>query len=554
MIKNRKSKIALICGLGAIYFLGFLSLSDFSDTAELSRDTWSYQSIAVNFALGNGFHTTGKTADITKYKFKDDYNQRYLNKFNTFGGFVDLHRNLGYPLFLSIIYKTCGIHPIAVKYIQLFLLVLVVAFLPYIGECYWSRSGFISGLVAGPVFLFSNYQIARIIMSESLVTFGIIAVVLSVIYHEKRESFFSAVLLGVVFGISLLIKGSLILVLPIYLLCSILKGNREYKKMVVIAIVAILTIMPWSVFLTISQKAVKSKLILIKELALNQELSIEEKQLKAEKILPKAGLGILPNRNFSDSELVALKNRVLPNVRRNGFILKDTILTEFDKMSLLEQSLSIPSFALLRFLLPAKGFLDTHNELMVKGEWRPEWRTDTTSFYYNDGTGNASAVLRIANYYFHYPTRIIKNAVYKFKDGFGEFSFFWIIVFLFILEAGGSLLSGVLKGRRLFLYYLLFLPIVILPFGFLSINMFFMMPLAGLSVVVYLWKYGEHFKITFPLIMVSLFFNFLLITFLAMGVHRWIQVIDFLFILMAIYYLITYVKHHLLNQFHEGDC
>ena len=141
--------------------------------------------------------------------------------------------------------------------------------------------------------------------------------------------------------------------------------------------------------------------------------------------------------------------------------------------------------------------------------------------------------------------------VYKLKAGFGKFGSLWIILLLFILEAGGNLLARILNRKQLFLYYLLFVPMATLPFALpASQSVPIVMTLAGLSAVLCLWKKGEQFKMDFPLILVTFAFNFFLITILAMGVERWIQVIDFVFILVALQYLITYIKEHLVKSLH----
>ena len=545
---------ALFLVYGSVFFF----LSAFTDTAKLARDTWSYQSIAVNFAKGYGFHTTGNICDFNEYKFENDLNQRYLNKFNAFGGFTDVHRNLGYPLFLSMVYYVFGIHPLAAKYIQLAMLVFIAALLPRIGHHYWGKTGYVSGFIAGPFFLAGNYRLAGSIMSEPLVAFAVLLIVMGCIYFEIKKTTGSGIVLGIVFGICLLIQGSLILIPPLYVGYYLIKNPGGYFRCLMLVFFTAIVVLPWSVFISRKAKLMKNDLVQIKQLVLDNSLSINEKNAKINDINPAMGKGLLPSRNFTEPEKSLLIDSILPQVRRNGFILQGAIITDMDKLCLLEQAVSTSSFALLRYLIPLKGFLDVHNEYMKEGEWRPEWRNDKKSFYNNDGMGNSPAAFRIANYYLYHPSQILSNIIFKIQSGFSGFVFLWIILLLYlterVVETGCTVSLKRNRVPKVVLCFVLALPIPLIVFYYKEIlsGLPIIPVLIGACLLMYLiTKTNKSDPIAIglkaPVIFLTVFINFLLITVIAMGVERWIRVMDFLFVLTAVYYALKCLEVYLLN-------
>jgi len=343
VMTNRGLVLAFVAALFLVYYLASYLNSNFTNTAKLSRDTWSYQSIGVNFAKGHGFHIAGKIGEIEDYKFDSDFNQRYLNKFNTFAGFTDLHRNLGYPLFLSIVYKIFGVHPLIVKLIQLGFLVLIAAALPILGHRYAGGYGFLGGLIAGPIYLWRNQEIAGNILGESLVCFMVLLIVFGCIEYERRRTLKAAIVLGLIFGASILVKGSLMLIPPLYLAYRWYKHRDEMNFIRMAGFVMVLIILPWTLYINVVNSRIKGELIGLREMIFDNSLSIDEKVELVSIRHSSFYKGMLPQRNFTEKEIGMMKDSIFPLVRLNGFILKDTILTDVNKMCLLEQAISSPS-------------------------------------------------------------------------------------------------------------------------------------------------------------------------------------------------------------------
>ena len=254
-LKDRNVKLIFSILLMCFYFIIFsrITRSVFTDTAVVDGDSRDYQSLGVNFAKGHGFPKNGPFEDAKQYKFdsvKDStVMKRFMKQLNT----NNFYRTPGYPLFVGIIYKIFGVSPFIVKYIQLLLLIIVAGFLPWIGYHFWQNNGFISGLIASPLYIINNYLTAANILSESLITFSLFLILILYIYSESRKTTFSFGMLGISFGIGLLIKGSLIFIPPLFFLYLGIKyyktpNKKDLKKILIIFSFFVLTILPWSLY------------------------------------------------------------------------------------------------------------------------------------------------------------------------------------------------------------------------------------------------------------------------------------------------------------------
>lgn len=240
--------------LVSIYFLVFSSIAKFEDTAIFGGDAWEYQSIAVNFAKGHGIQKFGGMEPFETYKFESLAEQpSYYQDFFDLAGKIDYVRTPAYPFFLGVIYRLFGISPSIAKAIQLLLLVIIAAALPFIGYNYWGKLGFYGGIPAGAFYLAINYKFSEYILTESLITFSIFLMLIAFIFYEKQKGILSICLLGVSLGYALLVKGSLIF-LPIFiwgiiLVEAIKKNNPEkWRLFFLMVLTTLLTVFPWSLY------------------------------------------------------------------------------------------------------------------------------------------------------------------------------------------------------------------------------------------------------------------------------------------------------------------
>jgi len=233
-----------------IYSIIFFNLCKFTNEAIYIGDTPDYQNIAVNFAKNHRFPYNGIIEKFETYKFSQ-YNSDFPQSFEKSN--LNFFRNPGYPFFLGIIYKIFGVSPLIAKYIQLFLLIIVASFLPLIGFYLWNSTGFKSGIVASPLFIYTNVSISQYIMSEPLIIFFVFLIVLAYIYYNIKNDGISSIILSITFGLGILVKGSLIFIPALFFLFLFVKfyktKNNTYLKHLYYQVVTIIFIIsPWSAF------------------------------------------------------------------------------------------------------------------------------------------------------------------------------------------------------------------------------------------------------------------------------------------------------------------
>jgi 4-amino-4-deoxy-L-arabinose transferase-like glycosyltransferase len=248
--------------LAAIYYLVFWMAADLKDTAYFGGDTWEYQSMGVNFAKGHGLQIFGGVEPFETYKFEPfDSPPAYYNEFFARAGRQTFYRTPVYQLFLGLVYKAVGISPRTIKCLQLLMLVVIAAALPFIGLRYWEKSGFIAGLVAGVLYLATNRRFAEEIMTECLTAFAVFLVLVSFMAHERRRNMLTAISLGLSLGFAPLVKGTLFF-LPILIGAAILvravadRDPKAFKRLIVITAAATLLIAPWTAYVRLRTGAV----------------------------------------------------------------------------------------------------------------------------------------------------------------------------------------------------------------------------------------------------------------------------------------------------------
>ncbi|MFC1626973.1 hypothetical protein ACFL18_00265 [Patescibacteria group bacterium] len=263
----RVLKLCLILLL--INSLIYLNRLKFDNQVWFGGDAKEYQTLAVNFAKGYGFMKIGAVAgDYAKdYKFQervDDIYKPHLDLFiknGQLGGYYDFYRAPGYPFFLGIIYKVFGVVPKAVQQIQLLLVILVASFLPWLGYFYWKKPGLMAGLASMIIYLqrYARNVLAvttgitypNKFMAEPLVTMFLLLYILLFIFWQKKKSLASALALGIITGLNILIKASAIflpVITVVYLIYFSLKRLKKWPSLIGYIAGVLLIIVPWSFY------------------------------------------------------------------------------------------------------------------------------------------------------------------------------------------------------------------------------------------------------------------------------------------------------------------
>lgn len=258
------SMIVLTAVLAAVYYGTFSRVASFTGYADFGGDIWEYQSMAVNFAKGHGIARFGEVEDFSTYAFETDpdalmargvvaADREHFLRAGENGGVVWFYRMPGYHLFLGIIYKIVGISPLIAKHVQLILLAIVAASLPWIGKHYWRTAGFWSGLIASPIVIASNHKFADFLYTESLIAFTAFLIVAAYTFFEVKRTLLWAIIVGFILGLGLLVKNSFVLIPPLlgfFLFLRWLWTRRasDLAHLSVIIVTVMFTIAPWSIY------------------------------------------------------------------------------------------------------------------------------------------------------------------------------------------------------------------------------------------------------------------------------------------------------------------
>lgn len=459
------TKIILSLMLSCFYFLVFSHTADFSNDAYFGGDTWEYQSMAVNYAKGHGIQKFGGLEKFETYKF-DQCDSVLLKEFNSDAGRTDVYRTPAYPLFIGTVYKLFGVDPAIAKEFQLILLILVASFLPWIGMYFSGRIGLLSGLIASPFYLLKYYMTAQYILTEPMITFMVFLIIITYIFHDRKNTVFSSVALGVILGSALLTKGSLIFIPLFICLYSIWKyfKTKEIKLLAhlfyMMAALS-LTILPWSIY-----------------------------------------------ASSNEGELVLLSTQ------------GKTLL------------------------------LDCNNENTIDGQWHPEWRHgDTNMFYNHDNMQTSMPLLRVINFYTKNDVSFISSVKNKILTSHFAFPFLWLMIALFFAELIGRMLSRWTQNKSMHFLYAFFGSILLglIVYGAFVIDLKDVQPnywgvLFCVLTAVFMCLAGfTKAPLHLPVIFHIIFLNIFLVTVVAWGAPRFVEVIDFVFILYGIQWVIRFV-------------
>lgn len=478
-ISNRKVRIILWIISFILYFSIFYHIQKFTDSSLLYGDEWEYQSIAVNFANGLGFPQHGCLLNFEDYHFYEGSND-YAAIYTKQNSF-DLYRTPVYMLFTGLIYIVFGVHPYTVKLIQLILYIIISCSLPWIGWKYWKKKGYIAGTITGILYLALNFQYAGSILTEPIVSFISFLIIICYTYFEFKRTIFSSCCLGLILGLSWLTKGILMPIAGFVLLLLLIRYFKVKTKQSIrlFVITCLFFVIPIAIY------------------------------------------------------------SAYINTRSNKFVL-----------------ISTQGEAIL---------LDSHNEYMKNGFWAPDWRQYSSSFYNNDHKNGQSAVGRVLYFYMNNPNMVIKLAKEKIVTGFFIYHSVWLIVLLLFFENLSIILNRFLTSKTtqrikgIAISFLLLFSFAFIVW-IIADNVYFISDKL-LLFIVFLNKY--LFWLLIPLIILMIYnsrkpgifkipsiFTIILLSFLTMVVLtclpirelRFIKVIDFIMLFIAVIYCIHFFE------------
>jgi 4-amino-4-deoxy-L-arabinose transferase-like glycosyltransferase len=558
-------KVFMICiVLLLLYAIIFSMFVNFNDTVEVSGDYTVYQTEAVNFVKGNKLN--GQTlSEKYKYNTSNIDSALYYEGVRNFQNIDIKWVPPAYPVFLSIIYKIFGVSPLIARYFQLLLLLTVASFLPLLLFFLWGKRGFIMGFISGLLFIIKYYNLANEIMTEPLMLFFCFLLLCSVVFFEKRNSNFSAIVLGVIIAIALLVKGVIVFFILLYLGSLIYrylknKDKLYFRKIIVVVITFFISLTPWLVYSNINggiiQRLNVSKTELLDDKNhVNNIITVLSNSKTANQI--DSSISIFNNSKFKLTEITIYINNAIniikgsntgePN-KRAEMISKLNFVNQY-----IDELIDKPCFKwndsnylyvknLSNLVIIStnhtQNILESNNGKFTDGNWH---RNDSIKYTY-DKNINSPSILRVLNFYLSNPRFIPVIFPNKLYSGYHNFPFFLILIALIILDFIWLFIRERKQVyNRVSKIILLLLVPVILFFENYNIGGFtIFFALAVILIFVSMIQRKKIFLFSFPLSFNLLILNFILITLIFFGCERFTSIIDFLIITISVCYFFEY--------------
>lgn len=515
-----------------IYSTVFFNLARFSNGAKFIRNDDQYHSAGVNFAKGYGISRIGAIEPFSNYKFTEYGPNLELNYklFTRFAGAHQFQNPPGYGLFLGIIYFFVGINPLIAKYIQLLLLIIVASLLPMLGYNYWKTKGYVAGLIASAVFLEKYYMYAANLNPQCLLIFMMFFVFYAFDNYVKRKSMLSVILLGLIVALTILVK-ALIIILPFLIVAWL--SYRYYKArerrlvlhLLVFFAAFVLPFVPWSIYATRNARQSVITSELLNEKLINTPLSVTDSAF------------LMPIIN-NDPSLNSKKTLI-----DDAGIIMDAENCMYLMVRVYGRSMSRKNFVFISTQADKYDFLYAHNEFIENGGFNEGWIMDKNSFYNNDGLRNYPPLLRIINFYYHFPLKIFTLPFSKLYAAFSHYAYLWSLGLLFLVNFLGDVIfkeRGRTKRQYIFLIIALLISFVPLV---LPINKVIFGIIIFLTLLIAVIKKRERNLYHFvkpPLSIILIVLSFILFTILGAGDIRFTEIIDFVFILVSTYGFVAF--------------
>ncbi|MDD3876492.1 MAG: hypothetical protein PHT69_07705 [Bacteroidales bacterium] len=550
----QKTICLILCILYFLFYVFHVNLTNRIDV-HYGSDEWDYQTIAVNFAKGHGFHISGNYENPETYKF-GHIDKNVFDKQELLKGIPNIHRPPLYPLLIGIIYKISGINPVVIVLLQLFLLCLLASLLPFISLRFFGKNGFWIGILSGFLFMIYAHKMANIFLPGQVVTLFLVTMYVYVFQgFLKTRSFKYLILASTLLSVSLLFHASMILVLGFmgtFLFIGIVK-ERDLKalyQLLAFVIINLLILLPWHLYAFGVLADLKKESVIV----LNTITDISlDKEKKAEIIstgAPRYGMILMPKKEFSESEIGIIQDSVLRDAAYFGLNVEtiNESNIDFHKISLMQELIDAPSVFLI-FLSPAKNMaLDAHNEYVTDGWASKLWRYNAQSYYRNDGKEGQISFLRVFGFYKEHPKFLYLLAGSKIETAFRDniyiklFFLFFVLSFLFqkLNEMKWPLIYKRISGIISILF--------VIAFSFIpEINCFLLIAYGFALLLVFFSKQKDLPPLSFNWV----FFNLVIFTVLAYGNSRYFDVLASLFALLSVHSF--FCSLYYFKSFWRGD-
>lgn len=356
-------------------------------------DPFEYHLIAANLALHNQFPVYGFIGPPDEYQIcKENTEARpYLNDLQKAGPVLFTGRPPVFPLLLGICYKLFGVNLQAFLFLCALCSALLAGLMPYAGYRLWGKKGLLMGCFSAVLFLLFKNEGSSSINAEyftKLIAFICFLTLLIAFRERKRKDFFIS---GVFLGILLLTKGTFIF-LPLLLTLYLLYEGIRQKNFTFIRNLSfliggsLLFIAPWSAYINIQVGKHQS------------EMQSWAKRFAA--TLP-------PTIKVNNRDSLLQQGNYSPGA-----------IDYFNKTQQIVYTTNL-HFILITNQVDTEILRSVNNEYCLDGDFHPEWKLISTS-YYNTTYESLSSTSQILHFYMEHPVLAAKIFTAKLQNAFSE--------------------------------------------------------------------------------------------------------------------------------------
>ena len=426
---NSKTIILLVlsAGLLMLFFTKHLQY----DHSISQPDVWENHTVAVNFAQYNKFPVMGMIGNSELYqldKLEENDIEAYSKcRFFQAGPVTDFFKPPVYGIILGLGYKLLGIDLKVAYYLNVLFLTGIVLLMIKTMDLLYSKA-WVGGIIA-LFYIYSGEHNLNNILPEALVTLLLLTVVYITILIIKEDKVRSYFLIGIVIGLGVLTKGTMV-ILSLLIVFSIIvsKWNTEKLRIKIFSLIGglLIILIPWIIYSNVLRLNASSEMIRWRE----NVVSTEEKcnHLLVEGNWAKNGVGFSADTHQEKLVTELLKRYVTPH-----------------------------SVIIISNQTPVEGLLELHNEYCGDGLWHPEWKFKEDAIY-NKNYLSLSPVGKVLRFYLDNPSYIYKNALGKLNNSINSKNYLFVITSFLI-----SCLSIVLQIKRTnyYLRYSLFFVLLL---------------------------------------------------------------------------------------------
>lgn len=391
-----------------------------------------------------------------------------------------------YPLIISAIYALFGINPQYVVNFHAWVIIFTAIAQVFIAIRLLSFWGLPIGVLSGLIYYNVTIPDVANFYPHFLVQFFILIIFWIRIDRKKLFSRNYAAAVGLLLGLMVLTNGNTVFIPLLILAYQFVRCFKQgrYKSLLFMFLAFLFTLSPWILFANIRLAATKAE--------------------RAEWVAS-VGDGVVVKKQAK-----AVFHNHTQLTATDSMVMKLCILNMYSKFC-------TDGYVIISKQPFGDEILGAHNEFSYDGNFHPEWRFLSNS-YYNTYPSSSPPLLRIIGFYYSNPQSLVRNVVGKLNGTFYVLSPLYFLAWLLIICIG---IWQVLNLRLR-----LIIPVVCITVYYgLPFVATVAMVCAGSVFILFATLFSTRLWVV-PHVFTFTIINTVIIVLLFVGVPRYVQIID----------------------------